>query len=462
IVNRSLLSAQVPKSIDIAGLVSVSGDVSKVRPAIEEVATSFGVKSVLAPDDFVSSRSELLRGFERVIQWMLLFTLLQALVGVVNTLLLSVGERRREFGLLRAAGATRKQILRVVMIEGGAFAIVGTLLGLIVGTLGAFAAMQAIRSFGVSGFVVPIPMLVLTALAASGLGVVAAIVPARWAAAVPPLEAVVDSGGSSVRLSFSEAYQAFARGVENLSLPTLSPAGVAVGGSGVAAAGGAASVETERVQRSPLDHPDIPPPYRPWIKPDLADSAGQTAASSPGRDQSGPGYPGSDRPDSSRVGPDAERPGVLFSPGARERRRVTKDIDDVVIPERLSEIAGRLDPASLVDSGPLLEMLADQLANGESVANMVQGWVKSLPCLVARTDKRVIVLVSKFPEPLVQSLELSKAGLSIFGPPGLATVSMAVIDNRRLLEVIGIRDRAEAMAMAKKADSTGPKRRGYF
>ena len=467
IVNRSLLSAQVPKSIDIAGLVSVSGDVSDVRPAIEKVAASYGVKSVLAPDDFVSSRSELLRGFERVIQWMLLFTLLQALVGVVNTLLLSVGERRREFGLLRAAGATRKQILRVVMIEGGAFAIVGTLLGLIVGTIGAFAAMQAIRSFGVSGFVVPIPMLVLTALAASGLGVVAAIVPARWAAAVPPLEAVVDSGGSSVRLSFSEAYQAFARWVENFSLPTPRPAGVAVGGGGVAVAGGTASTgtaatDTGRAQRSPLDHPDIPPPYRPWIKPDLTDSAGQTAAGEAGRDQRAPGYSGADRAGSGRVDQDAERTGVLFSPGARERRRVRKDIDDVVIPERLSEIASRLDPASLVDSGPLLEILADQLADGESVANMVQGWVKSLPCLVARTEKRVIVLVSKFPEPLIQSLELSKAGLSIFGPPGLATVSMAVIDNRRLLEVIGIRDRAEAMAMAKKADSTGPKRRGYF
>lgn len=457
VVNRSLLSAQVPKSIDIAALVSVSGDLKEVRPQIEKVAASYGVKSVLAPSDFVSSRSALLRGFERVIQWMLLFTLLQALVGVVNTLLLSVGERRREFGLLRAAGATRKQILRVVLIEGGAFAVVGTILGLVVGTAGAFAAMQAIRSFGISGFVLPIPMLFLTAVAAAGLGVVAAIVPARWAAAVPPLEAVVDSGGTSVRLSFAEAYQAFARWVENLSLPRPRPAlagspaaagtnarvgvagpltGTPVAGTAAAAGGGPAAAPP----RSPLDHPDVPPPYRPWIKPKLE-------AEPPPRQQEPV---------------ETERPGTLFAPGGAERRRTRKDLDDLVVPVQLADFRERLDPASLVDAGPLLAMLAEQLRDGETVLNMVQGWVKSLPCVVARTDDRVIVLVSKFPEPLIQSLELSKVGLSIFGPPNMATVSMAVIDGRRLLEVIGIRDRSEALAMAKKADSNQAKRRGYF
>ena len=96
--------------------------------AVEQLAAAYGVDAVLEPSEFVDARSELLNGFQRVIQWMLLFTLLQALVGVVNTLLLSVGERRREFGLLRATGASRRQILRLVLVEGLSFAAVGTAL----------------------------------------------------------------------------------------------------------------------------------------------------------------------------------------------------------------------------------------------------------------------------------------------------------------------------------------------
>ncbi|HTO01871.1 MAG TPA: FtsX-like permease family protein, partial [Microthrixaceae bacterium] len=95
VINRELLTRQVPKSTDIAALVSLKPDSEAARAKVTELAKSFGVKAVLDPSDFVNSRSTLLKGFERVIQWMLLFTLLQALVGVVNTLLLSVGERRR-------------------------------------------------------------------------------------------------------------------------------------------------------------------------------------------------------------------------------------------------------------------------------------------------------------------------------------------------------------------------------
>ncbi|MEX0769083.1 MAG: FtsX-like permease family protein, partial [Microthrixaceae bacterium] len=196
ILDREVVSRQVPASVDIAGLVTLKQDTPAARRSVEKLAKSYGVKSVLRPAEFVSSRANLLRGFERVIQWMLLFTLLQALVGVVNTLLLSVGERRREFGLLRAAGATKRQVMSLVMVEGSAFAVIGTLLGLLLGILGARAAVNSLSTFGISGFVIPVPILLVTALAASTLGIIAAAVPARWASAVPPLEALGDSGGA--------------------------------------------------------------------------------------------------------------------------------------------------------------------------------------------------------------------------------------------------------------------------
>ncbi len=160
-IDRSTLLTQVPASVDIAALVKLSGDGSstaEAAAAVGAVAADYGVDGVLAPEEFVSTRSELLDGFQRVIQWMLLFTLLQALVGVVNTLLLSVGERRREFGLLRAPGASRQQLLRLVLIEGLSFAAVGTALGLVVGVLGAVGAVRALGRFGINSVDVPIPV----------------------------------------------------------------------------------------------------------------------------------------------------------------------------------------------------------------------------------------------------------------------------------------------------------------
>ncbi|MCX6525025.1 MAG: FtsX-like permease family protein, partial [Actinobacteria bacterium] len=197
VIDREIVSRQVPASVDIAGLVALKNDTAAARRSVEKLAKSYGVKSVLRPAEFVSSRADLLRGFERVIQWMLLFTLLQALVGVINTLLLSVGERRREFGLLRAAGASRRQVMRLVLVEGAAFAVIGTFLGLLLGILAARVAVNSLSSFGISGFVIPVPVLLVTTVAASTLGIIAAAVPARWAASVPPLEALGDSGGSA-------------------------------------------------------------------------------------------------------------------------------------------------------------------------------------------------------------------------------------------------------------------------
>ncbi|MFN7968529.1 MAG: ABC transporter permease [Acidimicrobiales bacterium] len=194
VLDRAVLSRQVPATTDIAALVALSPDDAATRAQVEELASRSGVSSVLRPDAFVERRSEVLTGFQRVIEWMLLFTLVQALIGVVNTLLLSVGERRRELGLLRASGATRRQVLRMVLGEGVALALVGTFVGLVVGLVGARLGVAALASLGVTSFAVPVGGVALVGVAAATLGVLATVAPARWASAVPPLEAVFDDG----------------------------------------------------------------------------------------------------------------------------------------------------------------------------------------------------------------------------------------------------------------------------
>lgn len=521
IVDRSLLSAQIPKSIDLAALVSIDGPVDQVRGQVEAIAAKYGVESVVVPAEFVSTRSALLHGFERVIQWMLLFTLIQALVGVVNTLLLSVGERRREFGLLRAAGATRQQLMRMVLIEGGSFAVVGTILGSLVGITGAWAAMRALKSFGLSGFDVPVTVVVVIGLAAAVLGVLAAIVPARWASAVPPLEAVVDTqdvdGGARVAAILGSIGQL-------LQLPGFTrPEPARTGDVGVSPTSVASTTTFDRgtiptvgtvssipdAARGPL----FPPPYVPHAATVVADEAAtvphqvdEVIPSTPIDPASippvQPGIPDVVEPAVAAEVPEFVEPAAMaeapefveasvepevvevaepvvaahtevepvpvpehrsvFSERTRHERLAEKVGPDPTVPDRLVPVAARLDPISLADGGPLLDLLVQQLGDIEIVENMVQGWVKGLPCVVARTDLRTIVLVSRFPAPLVQSLRNNKVSISTYGPANTGTVSMSIVHGKRVLEVIGIRDRAEVAAMVGPRAGSKVDRSSYF
>jgi len=524
-IDRSTLLAQVPASTDIAALVRLSFDGPTSVAAVEELASEFGVDSVLRPDAFVDSRSELLTGFQRVIQWMLLFTLLQALVGVVNTLLLSVGERRREFGLLRATGASRRQLLRLVLMEGLSFAAVGTALGLLVGVGGAVLSVRALARFGISSVDIPVGVLLVTAVAAMVLGVAAALVPARWAAAVPPLEAVADAGGdrgSRLRsriparsLARAGARGPVALGGESGRRPLWRPPALATEPvpvpppfRGTAPPPPASTVSPPPSPIAPPPSPVVsalpapaPPPIAPAPAPPPAPSpiaaraSGATPPSAPDRqaprsdqrsDQrpaAGTGQvPGPFSPDPGqradaprRGGPAADgwvRPRAdtgrpfghssdpmrgdtpaLFGPtprtdprSVRRQEAAAEPLSDAVR-IRLGAALERLDRATQDDAHAVLSAFARSLEPDEQIGHLAQGWTKGLTCLVARTDRGIVIVIDRFPEPVVERLDRRRAAISVYGPPGTERVSLAVVDGRRLLEVTGVRDRSEAAGL---------------
>jgi putative ABC transport system permease protein len=120
---------------------------------------------------------------------LLALSVIVALLGIVNTLALSVHERTRELGMLRAVGMSRRQVRRMVraesVITAGIGAVLGTLLGI------AFAVIVS-RPLADQGFVfiVPVASLILFFVLAAVAGVLAAIPPARRAAKVDVLRAV--------------------------------------------------------------------------------------------------------------------------------------------------------------------------------------------------------------------------------------------------------------------------------
>jgi putative ABC transport system permease protein len=123
---------------------------------------------------------------------LLALAILIALLGIGNTLALSIIERTRELGVLRAVGMTRSQLRRTIRWESVMIAVQGTLLGLVVGVFFGWALVTALADEGLNTLTIPVPSLVIVVLVAAFAGVVAAILPARRAARMDVLRAVIN------------------------------------------------------------------------------------------------------------------------------------------------------------------------------------------------------------------------------------------------------------------------------
>ncbi len=115
---------------------------------------------------------------------------LNATVPIANTLALSIFERTRELGLLRAVGMTRGQLRSTIRYEAVIIALLGTTLGLGLGLASAWAIVTGLSSQGLDVLSVPIGQLSAVVVIAALAGVAAAVVPARRAARLDVLTAI--------------------------------------------------------------------------------------------------------------------------------------------------------------------------------------------------------------------------------------------------------------------------------
>jgi putative ABC transport system permease protein len=122
---------------------------------------------------------------------MLLLAVFIALLGIVNTLALSVYERTRELGLLRAIGMTHAQVRAMVRWESVVISLIGAISGAVLGIGLGLALAQALKDEGIKAISVPAPQISLYVVLAAVAGVLAAVGPARSAAKVDVLKAVV-------------------------------------------------------------------------------------------------------------------------------------------------------------------------------------------------------------------------------------------------------------------------------
>ena len=139
---------------------------------------------------FAEEQREPIDQFVLIIFALLGLALIIAVLGIVNTLALSVIERTREVGLLRAIGLSRGQLRRMITLESVVISVLGALLGTVMGLVFGIALMYSLRDEGLEVISVPSGQLAIFLLLSLVIGVLAAVFPARRAARLDVLEAI--------------------------------------------------------------------------------------------------------------------------------------------------------------------------------------------------------------------------------------------------------------------------------
>ena len=129
-------------------------------------------------------------GIVTLVYVLLFLSIVIALIGIIITLLLSIHERTRELGLLRAVGMTRRQVRWTVTLESVIITLVGTFVGLVIGLFFGFSVVTALRDQGITSFAAAPGSLIVVVVIAIGLGIIAALYPARRAAKLDVLQAI--------------------------------------------------------------------------------------------------------------------------------------------------------------------------------------------------------------------------------------------------------------------------------
>ena len=164
---------------------------AQVQPAVDRLlAANFPQARSRTAAQFKQDQANQINTLLTLIYVLLALSVIVSLFGIVNTLILSIYERTRELGMMRAIGTSRRQVRQMIRYESLITALIGGVFGLVIGVVGAVIAAIALSG---SGFVLSIPFgtLVILLFVAALAGLVAAQAPARRAARLDLLQALV-------------------------------------------------------------------------------------------------------------------------------------------------------------------------------------------------------------------------------------------------------------------------------
>jgi putative ABC transport system permease protein len=174
----------------IAARLAAGFDETDAEEALAPIEDSFSQLEIESRDEFRERVEGNLDSLLVIINVFLFLAIVIALLGITNTMALSVLERTQEIGLMRAIGMTRRQTRSMIRLEAGVVSLFGALLGVLVGLGFGWVAVIAIPDSLISRLAIPVLTLVVYVVVATIAGLIAASLPARRAARLNVLEAI--------------------------------------------------------------------------------------------------------------------------------------------------------------------------------------------------------------------------------------------------------------------------------
>jgi putative ABC transport system permease protein len=176
--------------LPVAVLLSTSSGTTDVTSAVKAGLTAFPNIQVQTRAQFEKSQQAQVNQLLGLVYALLALAVIIALIGIVNTLMLSVFERTHEIGLLRAVGMKRRQVRAMIRAESVILSLFGAIIGIVIGTALGTAFAASLKQQGITDIVIPFGRLIVFLVIAALLGLGAATWPARRAARLDVLAAI--------------------------------------------------------------------------------------------------------------------------------------------------------------------------------------------------------------------------------------------------------------------------------
>jgi putative ABC transport system permease protein len=187
-ISTTRFDAEYQNPQNVYALVNIAGGATPANThALKTAIAGFPDAKLQTQSQFKESQEQAINALLNLLYVLLSLSIIVSLFGIVNTLVLTVFERTRELGMLRAVGMTRRQLRRMIRHESVVTALIGATLGIPVGVVLALMVGKAIEY---TAFTIPVGTLVVFVIAAIIAGLIAAIFPARRAAKLNVLEAL--------------------------------------------------------------------------------------------------------------------------------------------------------------------------------------------------------------------------------------------------------------------------------
>lgn len=192
IVSREMFADANVNSFDFGVYITLQdgADSSEVRERLQQAVDDYGQGKLLSKKEYIDEQAGQINQLLGLIYGLLFLSVIIAIVGIIITLLLSVFERQREIGLLRAVGMTRSQVRTTVRWESVITSILGAVLGIVLGLALGWVVVFSLRDQGLTSFQIPVGTTIAILVMSFIVGVMAAVYPAWRATKVDVLDAL--------------------------------------------------------------------------------------------------------------------------------------------------------------------------------------------------------------------------------------------------------------------------------